>query len=449
MKLISYLKMKNILFCIASFALIFLIMSSGCDHKKNEKSANPMEAPKEPTIVAAKVLKQTVPEFAEYVATIDPSTSAEKVEVRARVEAELVGQHFEEGRLVKRGDLLFTLDDSTFRTSLNSAIAAYNKAKADLEYAKGQVDVTRAKANLDSAEAQLALANTNLNRIKPLAEQKAVPQQDYDNAVTNQQVAKYNVSANKAIYDTTVLQQKVYIQQAQAEMENAQANIDKARINLGYCTITAPISGMAGTRLVAPGNLVGRGEATLLTTITNLDPLRVNFSAAENDYLALMEKKKKTDKNGKASGALPALELYLSDNKKYHHTGKISISDQVFDSKTGTMLLVGVFPNPDNLLRPGMFGRIRFVMDYRKDALLIPQKAVMVIQDSKTVYVVEKDNSVTLRSVKIDGTYKNLFIVSEGLKANEVVVVEGQLKIHAGIKVKPVFKAITSEQGVK
>lgn len=434
---------------LSSFILVLfavLIFFDGCSPIVKEKSANPMETTAVPVVVAAKVVKQTVPIIAEYVASIDPSTGAEKVEVKARVEAELVGQHFEEGRIVRRGDLLFTLDDSTYRANLKSAMAAYDKAKADYEYAKGQVEVTRAKANLDSAEAQLALANTNLNRIKPLADQKAVPQQDLDNCITNQKVAQYNVSANKAIYDTTVLQQKVYIQQAQAEMENALADIDKAKINLGYCTITSPITGMAGTRLVAPGNLVGRGDATLLTTISNLDPLRINFNVSENDFLALMERAGKKNITAKS---FPPLELYLADNKKYIHTGKISIADQVFNSKTGTMLLVGIFPNPEHLLRPGMFGRLRFVVDYKKDALLIPQKAVMVIQDSRTVYVIEKNDIVAVRSVKLGGTYKSMSIISEGLKPDDVVVVEGQLKIHAGIKVKPVFKSLTTEQGVK
>ena len=440
------LKTGGYLSRLISVTIMVLILFGGCSPLKKDKGANPMATVADPVVVTAKVIKKTVPIIAEYVASIDPSTGAEKVDVKARVEAELMSQHFEEGRTVRRGDLLFTLDDSTYRANLKSAIAAYNKAKADYEYAKGQVDVIRAKANLDSAEAQLALANTNLSRIKPLAEQKAVPQQDLDNAVTNQKVAQYNVSSNKAIYDTTVLQQKVYIQQAQAEMENAQANIDKARINLGYCSITSPITGMAGTRLVAPGNLVGQGEATLLTTISNLDPLRINFNVSENDFLSLMGKKgtKKTTAN-----SFPPLELYLADNKKYPHTGKISIADQVFNSKTGTMLLVGIFPNPEHLLRPGMFGRLRFVVDYRKDALLIPQKAVMVIQDSRTVYVIEKNDIVAVRSIKVGGTYNNMFIITEGLKADDVVVVEGQLKIHAGIKVKPVQKALTSEQGVK
>lgn len=427
-----------------SALLLFVLIFSGCSPLVKDKGGLP-DAPSEPTVVAVKVLKKTVPVYAEYIATIDPSSGAEKVEVRARVEAELLSQHFEEGKIVRKGDLLFTLDDSTYKANLDSAIAAYDKAKADYEYAKEQVEVTRAKANLDSAEAQLALANTNLNRIKPLAEQKAVPQQDLDNAVTNQKVATFNVSANKAIYDTTVLQQRVYIEQARAEIENAKANIEKAKISLGYCTITSPVTGMAGTRLVAPGNLVGRGEATLLTTVTDLDPLRINFNVSENDYLSLMKKMTGKDK----VPHFPDIELYLSDNTKYRYPGKLSISDQVFDSKTGTMLLVGIFPNPYHLLRPGMFGRLRFIVEYKKNALLIPQKAVVVIQDSRTVYVIEKKNTVALRSIKLGRNYGDLVIVNEGLKANDVVIVEGQLKVHAGMKVKPVFKSLTTEQGVK
>lgn len=442
----SCLKAERYFFIKFSALLLFIMFIGGCSPLVKPKSAPASATAEEPIVVAAKVLKKTVPVYAEYIATIDPSASAEKVDINARVEAVLMTQNFKEGTIVRQGDLLFTLDDSTYRAKLKSAYAAYDKAKADYEYAKGQVDVTRAKANLDSAEAQLVLANTNLNRIKPLAEQKAVPQQDLDNAVTNQKVAQYNVSANKAIYDTTVLQQKVYIQQASAEVENAQANIEQAKINFGYCTITSPITGMAGTRLVAPGNLVGRGEATQLTTITNLDPLRINFNVSENDYLSLMEK---SGGAGKAPKSFPDISLYLSDGSKYRYPGKISIADQVFDSKTGTMLLVGIFPNPEHLLRPGMFGRLRFVVDYKKDALLIPQKSVVVIQDSRTVYVIEKGDVVAFRSIKVGRTYGNMFIVKEGLKADDVIIVEGQLKVHAGMKVKPTYKSLTSEQGVK
>ena len=429
-----------------SVLILLTIFFSGCSPIVKKQGAALPATPAEPTVVVAKVLKKTVPIYVEFIATIDPSASAEKVDIKARVEAELMSQHFKEGKIVKKGDLLFTLDDSMYRANLRSAWAAYDKAKADYEYAKGQVDVTRAKASLDSAKAQRVLANTNLKRIKPLAEQKAVPQQDLDNAETNQKVAEYNVAANKAIYDTTVLQQKIYIQQAQAEMENALANIDKAKINLGYCTITSPITGIAGTRLVAPGNLVGRGEATLLTTVTDLDPLRINFNVSENDYLALMEKRKG---KGKTPDSFPDIDLYLSDNTKYQYSGKVSISDQVFDSKTGTMLLVAVFPNPNYLLRPGMFGRLRFIVDYKKNSILVPQKAVVVIQDSRTIYVVDKDNKVALRSLKLGRTYGNMYIVEKGLKPDDVVIVEGQLKVHAGMKVKPVYKALTSERGVK
>ncbi len=446
MKMRNWLKAGGILSGFILIVIIILIFMDGCSPIVKQKSANPLATSAEPVVVAAKVLKKTVPIYVEYIATIDPSASSEEVDIKARVEAVLLTQNYKEGSIVKRGDLLFTLDDSTYRANLKSAYAAYDKAKADYEYAKGQVDVTRAKANLDSAEAQLVLANTNLNRIKPLAEQKAVPQQDLDNAVTNQKVAQYNVSANKAIYDTTVLQQKVYIQQASAEVENALATIEQVKINLSYCTITSPITGMAGTRLVAPGNLVGRGEATQLTTVTNLDPLRINFNVSENDYLSLMGK---SGGPKKAPESFPDISLYLSDGSKYRYPGKISIADQVFDSKTGTMLLVGIFPNPQHLLRPGMFGRLRFVVDYKKDALLIPQKSVVVIQDSRTVYVIEKGDVVAFRSIKVGKTYGNMFIVKEGLKADDVVIVEGQLKVHAGMKVKPVFKSLTSEQGVK
>jgi len=229
MRIKNWLKTKGHLLRPVFVLILLVVIFNGCSPLTKEKEAALPASSEEPTVVVAKVLKKTVPVYAEYIATIDPGTSGEKVDIRARVEAELMSQHFEEGKIVRKGDLLFTLDNSTYRANLKSAGAAYDKAKADYEYAKGQVEVTRAKASLDSAKAQLALANTNLKRIKPLAEQKAVPQQDLDNATTNRQVAEYNVAANKAIYDTTVLQQKVYIKQALAEMENARQTSIKQR----------------------------------------------------------------------------------------------------------------------------------------------------------------------------------------------------------------------------
>jgi RND family efflux transporter MFP subunit len=393
------------------------------------------------TVVVSDIVKKTVPFYTEYVATVDPGLGAETVEIRARVEAFLVAQSYKEGSPVTKGQILFTLDNRTYEASLKSAQASYDKAKADLDYAEQAVTVKQAQADLESAKAQLALAKVDVARLKPLAEQKAVPQQDYDNAATNLQVAKAAVMAKDAVYKTSALQQRVNIEQAKAAIETANAAIAQAKVNLSYCTVRTPISGVAGRRQVAPGNLVGHGEATLLTTVSALDPLRVIFNISENDYLYLM-------KNVKGNNLPPpSLQLFLADGSTFPYLGKIIIAEPFMDPKTGTILIVGEFRNPKYLLRPGMFCRVKFMVDYIPNAILVPQIAVSVMQSAKVVYVVSPANKVELRTLQITNSVEKNYVIKSGVKPGEKVIVEGQLKVKPGMEVKPVYKSITTEPG--
>jgi len=413
--------------------------ASGCNSKQKaaEKAAKPTDVP---TVLVADAVQKTVPIYSEYVAVIDPTTGSSTIEIRARVPAFLIKQCFEEGKRVKKGQLLFLLDPRTYKAAFQSAQAAKAKAQADLDYAKESVAVKRAKADVISAKAQLSLAKLNEARLKPLAEQKAVPQQDYDNAKTNLEVAYADLTAKEAMYRNTVLDQVNSIKLAQAEVLAAEADIQTAAVNLGYCTITSPIDGIAGKRNVAPGNLVGQGEPTLLTTVTDLNHLRVNFNASENDYLYLMQKKVSLKVE------LPTLELILSNGTVYPYKGKITIAQPVLDPKTGTIQLVGEFPNPGwQILRPGMFGRIRLAVDHRTNAILIPQKAVSELQSANIAYVVGLDNKIELRTLELDDVVGSNIIVRSGIKPGEKVVVEGLLKVQAGMTVKPVYQAASSE----
>jgi len=417
-----------------------LVALGGCLFGAKKTTMAPDKAP--PTVLVTPVIQKTVPIYAEYVASIDPTTGAAIVDVRARVEAILMNQTFAEGTLVRKGQVLFLLDPRTYQANLNSARAALDKAKADYEYAKENVEVARTKADLEAAKAQLAYAVANEARLRPLAEQKAVPQQDYDNAVTSLQVAQSTVAAKDAVYKTTILNQKVSIEQARAAIESAKASIDLAEINLGYCTITSPIEGIAGKRLVAPGNLVGRGESTLLTTVTALDPLRINFSMSETDYLRMMEE----TISGKFKGlGSPPLELIMANGSKYPLQGKIVMANPTLDPKTGTLGVMGEFRNPQRLLRPGMFGRIRLTIDYTKDAILIPKAAIMTLQNAKVVYVVGPDNKVAMRTLELGDDVDKMVIVLKGVKKGERVIVEGTLKIQPGMVVRPTDRPVSQE----
>ena len=211
-------------------------------------------------MVVTPVIQKTVPIFSEFTAQAD---ARDTVELRARVEAFLEKVHFEEGRPVKKGQLLFTLDKRKYEAALQDAKAQHAKAQADLEFAREQVTVDTAKAKLDQAKAELGKADLDVARLEPLAKEKAVPQMDLDNALVAQQVGRSNVEAGKANYATIVLLQKVGVDQATAAVAAAEAVVQNAELDLSYCTITAPMDGLIGQRLVSPGNLVGRGEPTL------------------------------------------------------------------------------------------------------------------------------------------------------------------------------------------
>jgi membrane fusion protein (multidrug efflux system) len=283
-------------------------------------------------------------------------------------------------------------------------------------------------------------ADTDVRRLKPLAEQKAVPQQDYDNATAEQQAAKADVEGRISAVNTTKVNQTAQIAQAQAAIAAADAAIRQAQLNMEYCTVTTPIDGIAGTRQVAPGNLVGQGEATLLTTVSNVNPMRVYISISEADYLMYQRMK--------AAGKLrqgSELELIMADGSVFPQKGRIIIADRAVDLKTGTLSLVSEFPNPNAIMRPGQFGRVRLAATVAENALLVPQKAVTEIQSTKVVLVVGAGNKVALRSVTLGDRVGQDYIITDGVKAGEKIIVEGLQKARPGAVVNPTEQPATAE----
>jgi membrane fusion protein (multidrug efflux system) len=399
----------------------------GCGEGKS--AAEKKAAPPPPAVVVAEVVQRTVPIRTELVARTD---AQDTVEIRARVQAFLQEQHFTEGTPVKKGQLLFTLDKREFEAQLQQGRAQLARAQADLAFAKEQATVETAKANLDVALAQLGKADTDVKRLRPLAEQRAVPQQDYDNALANQQAARADVEAKKAALETARVNRKNAIEQGEAAVVAAQATIDQAELNIGYCSIRSPIDGLIGKREVAPGNLVGRGEATLLATVSRLDPLRVFLSVSEADYLRFMESRKKGQARPDA-----AIELVLADGTTFPHKGRVIIADRAVDLATGTLSLIAEFPNPEMLLRPGQFGRALAAVEERPDAILVPQRAVVEVQGQQSVLVVGQDNMVAQRTITPAESVGEYLIVTAGVKPGERVIVEGTQKARPGMKVAP------------
>jgi membrane fusion protein (multidrug efflux system) len=366
------------------------------------------------------------------------------VDIRARVKAFLTTQDYSEGTMVKAGQVLFTLDKREYEAQLMQARAQLAKAEAELAQAKEKSVVDTAQANLQIALARLNKTNQDVKRLKPLAAVRAVPQQDYDDALAAQQAAKADVEGGEASLNTAKVNQTASILQAQAAVEAANASIRTAELNVEYCTITTPINGIAGTRLVAPGNLVGQGEPTLLTTVSNVNPMRVFLSISEREYLNYQRMR--------AEGKLKAgteLELIMADGSVFPEKGRIIIVDRAVDLKTGTLSIVAEFPNPKALLRPGQFGRVRMAATVAENALLVPQKAVTEMQSAKVVYVVGDNNQVALRSVVLGERVGQDYIVTEGLKAGERIIVEGLQKVRAGAIVNPTSQPVTSETASK
>jgi len=280
------------------------------------------------------------------------------------------------------------------------------------------------------ALARLGKAETDERRLKPLAERRAVPQQDYDNATANLDGARADVASRRASLNTAQIQQKSNIEQAEAAVQAAKAAITQAELNVSYCTIRSPLEGLIGERKVSPGNLVGRGEATLLDTVSSIDPIRVLLSISDAEYLRFTGNRKKRE------GAA-ALELILSDGSVFPQKGRMVTVDRAVDLKTGTLSLIAEFPNPNGLLRPGQFGRIRAAVEIAENVTLVPQRAIQEIQGTKTVLVVGADNLVTLRTIQPGESVGDLLIVHDGVKPGERVIVDGIQKARPGSPVNP------------
>src|SRR5262245_35465536 len=309
-----------------------------CDRTKAKESAAPAPPPP-PTVVVAEVTKKTVPITAEFTAQ---TAAVQTVDLRARVQGVLERVRFQEGSDVKEGQVLFEIEKAQYEAALQSARAQLAKAQADLAKAQEQVEVDRARAELEQRKAAHAKTQTDVNRYRPLAQAKAVPQVDLDNALAAEQVASAGVAAATAALKDTELAQRIGIQQAQAAVEAARAALTQAQLDLTYTTIRAPVTGIIGRLDVNEGNLVGRGEPTLLATMSTYDPIKISATVSEVDYLRFA---RRAAERGKATQESP-IELVLADGTRYPLRGRLTTLDRTVDPKTGTIVVEAQFPNP-------------------------------------------------------------------------------------------------------
>ena len=411
-----------------------LVTTAGCKGEKDAKAATP---PPPTEVVVAPVEQREVAIERDFIARTE---AVPTVEVRARVAGILEDVLFKEGMDVKKGQPLFIIQQAEYKAALETARATLAKAQADLTRAKDSSIVDRVKAQLAQRQADLEKARQDVARYKPLAEARAIPQQDMDTSVAAEKVAAAGVDAQAAALKDAELAQRTQIQLAEAAVESAKASIIQADLNLGYTTINAPIDGIIGKINVDRGNLVGKGEPTLLATVSKVNPIYVDFSVAEADYIRFAPQISRDIRQDRPVAPKEQLQLFLSDDKLLPQKGRVAFVDRAVDGKTGTIGIRAEFPNPDQLIRPGQFARVRGVIERRPNAILVPQLAVQEQQGAKTVLVVESGDKVGLRPIKVDERVGDFYIVTEGLKAGERVIVDGVQRVRPGVQVKPVTK---------
>jgi membrane fusion protein (multidrug efflux system) len=349
--------------------IVCALAATGCEKETEPES-------QAPEVLVVDAAKRDVPVYGEWVGTTDGFINAQ---IRAKVQGYLLSKPYQEGSLVKTGDVLFELDPRQYRAALDQA-----------------------KGDLAQAQANLVRSQQNVDRYRPLAQKGAVSKKELDDSVQQMRAD-------------------------QAATDAARAAVDNAELNLEWTTVRAPIDGIAGIAVAQVGDLIA--PTTLMTTVSQLDPIKVLFPISEQEYLRFAERNPTERPN--------ALELILADGSVYKHPGKVSAVNRQVEQQTGSLQIQAVFPNPDNVLRPGGYAKVRAVTSLREGATVVPQRAVQEVQGSHQVVVVGPDDTVTFRTVKMGPKIGSDWVIDDGLKPGERVVAEGAQKLRDGSKVVP------------
>src|ERR1700730_9303935 len=345
-----------------------------------------------PEVRVAAVIEQDVPVYSEWVATLDGYVNAQ---VRPQVSGYIIKQNYKEGSLVRKGEILFEIDPRPFQAALD-----------------------RAKGDLAQAQAQLGKSTLDVERDTPLAEARAIAKSQLDNEIQ----AKLG---------------------AQALIESDKAAVEQAELNLEWTKVTSLVDGIAGIAQIQIGNLVGSNS--ILTSVSQLEPIKAYFPISEREYVLVQKNSNAIPRKHEIGFFGKPLELILTDGSVYARKGKILLADRQVDPNTGTIRIVAAFPNPGNILRPGQYGRVRVETGMKKGALLTPQSAVVQSQGSYQVGVVGSDHKVSMRTVKPGQTVGTMWVIDEGLKPGEQVVVEGLQKLRDGSLVTPKPASLSGE----
>ena len=354
--------------------------------------------PSTPDVEVAVVQKEDIPIYGEWIGTLDGLVNAD---VRAEVTGYLLKQGYQEGAFVQQGQLLFQIDPRPFQAALDQA----------------QGQLAQAQAALANAQAVQRRTELDVQRYTPLAEQQAASQQDLDNSVQNNLAAIATVAT------------------AKAQIKTYEAAVETAKINLDFTRLVAPIDGIAGQALLQVGALVSPGSG-VVTSVSTVNPIKVYFTVGEPQYLA-WRKRFPTESSRAEADKLLRLQLILADGSTYPEEGKFYFADRQVDLSTGAIRLAGLFPNPNNVLRPGGYAKVRAVIRTQPGALLVPQRAVSELQGGFQVAVVDAQNTVNVRTVTVGDKVDSRWIIPSGLNAGDRVVAEGVQRMHTGIHVNP------------
>lgn len=347
------------------------------------------KAPPQQPLLSLPVLEVTAQDVPLYTTFVGQTYGYKDISIRARVDGVLEGMYFKEGTFVEKGKLLYTIDRQPLLAKESASLSG-----------------------VAQAQTMLAKAESDLNRIKPLAANNAVSQRDLDAAVAQFEAAQANVEASKA-------------------------NLRATRLELGYAEISAPISGIIGRSIPKTGDYVGRDpNPVILNTISQTDTIIVRFFLSENEYLHLSQRTLNDDY--KKAFAEEGIRLYLSNNEVFEQRGKLDFIDRSIDPNTGTILLQASFPNPNKQLRPGQFARIKMLNDFVPNSILIPKRAVRELQTMYQVYVLNENNTIENRILEVSNTVDQSFMVKSGLKVGDRIIVEGFEKVKPGTTIEPI-----------
>lgn len=412
---------------IAGSGAVLLLIAGAATLISRGKSPNTASPEPPPEVQVAAVEQRDLPIEHEWIGTLDGLVNAD---IRAEVTGYLWRQAYQEGSFVRKGQLLFEIDPRPFQAALIQASGQYEQAKAQL--AQAQAGYSTAESQLANVEAAQLRTQLDENRYTPLFAEHAATKQDLDNARQNNKGQMALVAASKAQVETA----RAQIETARAGIVAAQGALETAKVNLGFTRLTSLIDGIVGVATVQVGNLVGPSTGAV-TTVSTLDPLRNNFTVSEQEYLSLA----RADKLHRLQ-----VRLILADGTVYEKPGRFWFANRQVDQNTGAIQLTSLFPNPGNILRPGQYGKSRAVIGIDKNALLVPQPAVVEVQGSYQVYVIGHDNRVIICPVKVGERAGTKWVIKTGLKPGDHVVVEGQQALRTGMAVSPKpYKGSTGE----